>query len=239
MLRGQPAWLSISAEITPIGWRIPMAAASQSLFVVGEMCLDTCSDQKTLCRRNGSTRWKTLLTSLLTSLFCVANVTISHCILIAHFPLYRNFCFNHTRRDGEFSAFIILYSGRMWKCKGSQPGLPSSLSHLFFLPYPYRVLPCFSHLHHSVSRVQLTASQLSRRYISFLLMMDDLTMQAHHGCPPVCLFQAFLGSECTAQAAEKGSHETVPCLAVSSLAGSIATRCHALLCIISAEPLGL
>jgi len=34
---GQPAWLSISAEITPIGWRIPMAAASQSLFVVGEM----------------------------------------------------------------------------------------------------------------------------------------------------------------------------------------------------------
>ena len=34
---GQPAWLSISAEITPAYWRIPMAAASQSLFVVGEM----------------------------------------------------------------------------------------------------------------------------------------------------------------------------------------------------------
>ena len=36
-LTGQPAWLSISAEITPAYWRIPMAAASQSLFVVGEM----------------------------------------------------------------------------------------------------------------------------------------------------------------------------------------------------------
>ncbi|CAJ1404310.1 unnamed protein product, partial [Effrenium voratum] len=34
---GQPAWLSISAEITPAYWRIAMAAASQSLFVVGEM----------------------------------------------------------------------------------------------------------------------------------------------------------------------------------------------------------
>lgn len=34
---GQPAWLSISAEITPAYWRIPMAAVSQSLFVVGEM----------------------------------------------------------------------------------------------------------------------------------------------------------------------------------------------------------
>ncbi|CAE7659716.1 svopl [Symbiodinium pilosum] len=34
---GQPAWLAISSEVTPAYWKVAMAAASQSLFVFGEM----------------------------------------------------------------------------------------------------------------------------------------------------------------------------------------------------------
>ncbi|CAE7354272.1 svop [Symbiodinium necroappetens] len=34
---GQPAWLAISSEVTPVYWKVVMAAASQSLFVFGEM----------------------------------------------------------------------------------------------------------------------------------------------------------------------------------------------------------
>lgn len=120
--RGQPAWLSISAEITPIGWRIPMAAASQSLFVVGEMCLDTWKGSEDSLPEKRLNKMENMgktsfgeVQIVDSSLFCIANVTMSHCILITHFRLYRHFSFQPCSEGWQI--FCIHPFIQLWNMK--------------------------------------------------------------------------------------------------------------------------
>eukprot|EP00441_Pelagodinium_beii_P032765 CAMPEP_0197629368 /NCGR_PEP_ID=MMETSP1338-20131121/7250_1 /TAXON_ID=43686 ORGANISM="Pelagodinium beii, Strain RCC1491" /NCGR_SAMPLE_ID=MMETSP1338 /ASSEMBLY_ACC=CAM_ASM_000754 /LENGTH=489 /DNA_ID=CAMNT_0043200403 /DNA_START=21 /DNA_END=1490 /DNA_ORIENTATION=- len=47
---GQPAWLAISAEVTPSAWRLAMGSGTQALFVLGEIysCFLMITDDPTL-----------------------------------------------------------------------------------------------------------------------------------------------------------------------------------------------
>jgi len=70
---GQPAWTTMSVEVTPMWWRVPMNVCSQMLFVVGELysgCLLIADDPEL---KDMHWRWLLRMGAMPSALFMIAS----------------------------------------------------------------------------------------------------------------------------------------------------------------------